>query len=140
MEKYTFKNQAICWSHDGVTSEESDPTLVTSVSSHLDVAFLSIGYTPATIEEHLDYKTEIKFYTFPFNAKISDSPILDQPVVVSILGAVAHSQHAMGHIVGAAVVPVHSCRVTQQVKTSGKHSHRSQHVLSKLTTKIKLVI
>lgn len=32
--------------HDGVRSVESDATLVALVSSHLDVAFISVGYTP----------------------------------------------------------------------------------------------
>lgn len=32
--------------HDGVRSVKSDATLVALVSSHLDVAFISVGYTP----------------------------------------------------------------------------------------------
>lgn len=61
-------------SHDGVTSVEGDATLVVSVASHLDVAFISISYTPT---------------------------VFDQPVVMSSLSAVTHSQHTMVHIVGA---------------------------------------
>lgn len=52
----------------------------------------------------------LKIQLFPkYKIDVEYLPVFDQPVVVPALCAVAHNQHSMVHVVGACVVPVHTC-------------------------------
>ena len=60
---------------------------------------------------HIENTTILKKKKKPKNKNwlFHTPPVLDQPVVASLLGAVAHSQHAMIHMMAALAVSVNTC-------------------------------
>lgn len=61
----------------------------------------------------------------------TDKPVFDQPVVVSPLVAITHSQHAMVHIFAALVVNVHTCGATEDMKQDLDHGEKKKRRSSK---------
>lgn len=90
----------------------SDATMVVPVPGHLDVASLSKLHTPATNEADTVTRLNYRNSNPPpplLSKRLSEQPVFDEPVVLSVLTAVTHNQRAVVHLLGACVVHVNTC-------------------------------